>query len=174
MIICVLLLLYAVSLLMFVTFYYIFGYSATAMQETFEQCLTEVPKRFITGSVNGQFIGSMMKLAQEIVPLALNNQLQQPQITNIISMELEHQDEEESNINENIEQPIDSIHTSRPSDFRIKSISKSMACESDVHHKHNSDQIDNQQKQQTTAPKSISKLFDEFIADFNASVERYW
>lgn len=158
----------------------------TELQETFEQCLAEVPKRFITGSVNGQFIGLMKKFAQDIVPLALNNQLQEPQITNIISMEPENQNECEANSNQNIEHPIDSIYTSRPSDFRIKSICESMTTKFVDHFEYVSDQKDNRHKQchqqqrvnrsttrQTAAPKSIRKLFDEYIADFNATIERY-
>lgn len=148
--------------------------SKTELQETFEQCLTEVPGRFIIGSVNGQFFGSMKKLAQEIIPLALNNQFQEPNITNRISFELddkdgdENENENELKTNQNIEYPIASIYTSRPSDFRIKSICESMTSEF-------VDRFNQPINEQTTktASKSIRKLFDEFIADFNASIERY-
>lgn len=159
----------------------IFGKIYIELQETYEQCLTEVPKRFITGSVNGQFIGSMKKLAQEIIPLALNNQFQEPKITNSISFEPdETQDQDEpSKTNQNIECPIDSTYISRPSDFRIKSIGNGISSEF-VEHNSNDDQQQQLLKHKTSgqttdtaAPKSIRKLFDEFIADFNASVERY-
>lgn len=129
----------------------------------------EVPDRFIVGSVNGRFIGSMKKLVQDIIPLALNNQFQEPKNTNRISFELDDQDENELKTNQNIEYPIASIYTSRPSDFRIKSICKSMTSES-LDHQFN--QATNKQTAEAT-PKSIRKLFDEFIADFNTSIERY-
>lgn len=129
----------------------------------------EVPDRFIVGSVNGQFIDSMKKLVQDIIPLALNNQFQEPKNTNRISFELDDQDENELKTNQNIEYPIASIYTSRPSDFRIMSICKSMTSES-LDHQFN--QVTNKQTAEA-APKSIRKLFDEFIADFNTSIERY-
>lgn len=154
----------------------------TEVQETYEQCFVEMPKRFITGSVNGQFIGSMKKLAQEIIPFALNNQFQEPKITNSISLELDHTDEDEFNTNQNIEHSIDSTYTSRPSDFRIKSICKTMTSEYVEHHEqhYSLDRNDiigsnhtNDETTQNDSPKSIRKLFDDFITDFNASVERY-
>lgn len=129
----------------------------------------EVPDRFIVGSVNAQFIGSMKKLVQDIIPLALNNQFQEPKNTNRISFELDDQDENELKTNQNIEYPIASIYTSRPSDFRIKSICKSMTSKS---LDHQFSQVTNKQTAEA-APKSIRKLFDEFIADFNTSIERY-
>lgn len=118
----------------------------------------------------------MKKLAQEIIPLALNNQFQEPKITNRISFEPADQDEDELKTNQNIEYPIASTHTSRPSDFRIKSICESPTSEFVDQFKHNVDQTKEQLTNgQTTetAPKSIRKLFDEFIVDFNTSIERY-
>lgn len=121
------------------------------MPDTGEQCAVEMPKRFITGSVTGQFIGSMKKLVQEIIPHAFNNQFQEPQITNTIP--LEHYAD---TANQNIECPADSTHTSRPSDFRIKPI-----CELDQPHNI------------PTTTKSFRKLFNEFIVDLDVSIERY-
>lgn len=141
-----------------------------------------MPKRFIVGSVNGQFIGSMKKLAQEIFPLALNNQFQEPQIINSLSLDVEHQTEGKTqlNTNQNVERSVDFTYTSRPSDFRIKSIREAMTSEFVGHLAHNFDHNDYQQQQyineETTkaaTPKSIRKLFDHCIAEFNASIEQY-
>lgn len=157
----------------------------TEIPETLEQCLAEVPKRFITGSVNGQFIDSMKKLVQ-IIPLALNNQFQEPKITNRISLELKYQDDTKSN--QDVKSSIEFTHTSRPSDFRIKSICESMTLDhlddnsgqktikSNNNNNNSSGSGTNKQQvnEQTieTASKPMCKLFDEFIADFSTSIER--
>lgn len=172
-------------------FFILIFWNRIELQETYEQCLKEVPMRFIIGSVNGQFISSMKKLTQEIIPLAFNNQFQEPKITNSILFEPDehhHGDRDEVKANQNIECSIDFTYTSRPSDFRIKSICDGKTLE---FVEHNSDRNDEQQQQQrkqkqqlqqkpktspttgTAAQKSIRKLFDEFIVDFNASIERY-
>lgn len=156
------------------------------LQETYEQCLKEVPMRYIIGSVNGQFISSMKKLTQEIVPLALNNQFQEPKITNSILFEPdENHDRNEVKANQNIDCSIDSTYMSRPSDFRIKSICDGKTLEFVEHNSDRNDEQQCKQRQQlqqkpktsrttaVAAPKSIRKLFDEFIVDLNASIERY-
>lgn len=156
----------------------------TELPESLEQCLAEVPKRFITGSVDGQFISSMKKLVQEIIPLALSNQFQEPKITNRISFELQHQGN--SKTNQDAKSLTEFTYISRPSDFRIKSICRSMTLEFHDHVDDNfggktNNKIDNgtnanakqQLNEQTiaTASKSMCKLFDEFIADFSTSID---
>lgn len=144
---------------------------------TIDKDTANVMQDFITGSVNGQFIVSMKKLAQEIIPLALNNQFQEPKITNIISLEFEN--DIETSTQQHAECPKDSVYITRPSDFRIRSICDDRNVEFDDHLVHNVDETANHkhdmQKKRKTAPtpKSMRKLFDEFIAEFNASVERY-
>lgn len=165
------------------------------LQKTFEQCLTEVSKRFITGSVNGQFIDSMKTVVQEITPLAFNNQFQEPKITNRISFELDIDDDPNKfKTNQDVKSSLDFTYETRPSDFRIKSICYGMnggkpsitlatqASASIVDHRTVDDDnlrareiCKHSTNDQTTetASKSIRKLFNEFIADFSTSIERY-
>lgn len=172
------------------------------LQKTFEECLTEVSKRFITGSVNGQFIDSMKTIVQEITPLAFNNQFQEPKITNRISFELDIGGNgkasdgapNEFKTNQDVKSSLDFTYETRPSDFRIKSICYGMnggrpsvalatpPSASIVDHRTIDDdnlsareicKYPTNEHTTETASKSIRKLFNEFIADFSTSIERY-
>lgn len=149
-----------------------FVVSVTTEKDATMQCITDVAKHFITGSVNGQFIGSMKKLTQEIIPLAFNNQFQEPKITNILLLDNEH--DAGTNTVQHIECPTDSAYITRPSDFRIKSICNGRNVEFNDHTEHSSDMQLHKNGTTTVAPKSMRTLFDKFIAEFNSSVERYY
>lgn len=129
----------------------------------------------------------MKRLVQEITPLAFNNQFQEPKITNRISFGLDDVDPDELKTNQDVKSSLDSTYETRPSDFRIKSICNGMNSDgrlsfaSIVDHRMDDDnfgakdsctQSTNSQTT-NTASKSMRKLFNEFIADLNTSIERY-
>lgn len=128
----------------------------------------------------------MKRLVQEITPLAFNNQFQEPKITNRISFELDDVDPDELKTNQDVKSSLDSTYETRPSDFRIKSIWNRMnrnglSSASAVDHRMDDNNFGTKDscKQSTnnqttkTASKSMRKLFNEFIADLNTSIERY-
>lgn len=107
----------------------------TENQASYEEYASEMLSKFIIGSTNGHFIGSMEILTQQIFPSAFNNQFQDPQTANNISFELddEYAACNTGNVKPKVyvkeegqqqkQQAIDNaVHTSRPSDFRLKAI----------------------------------------------------
>lgn len=132
----------------------------------------------------------MKRLVQEITPLAFNNQFQEPKITNRISFDVDDDvdvDPDELKTNQDVKSSLDSTYETRPSDFRIKSIWNRMSSDGQLSGASTVDRCmdDNNFgakdscKQSTsnqttkTASKSMRKLFNEFIADLNTSIERY-
>lgn len=131
----------------------------------------------------------MKRLVQEITPLAFNNQFQEPKITNRISFGLDDVDPNELKTNQDVKSSLDSTYETRPSDFRIKSICNGMNggrpslalasvsivdhCIDDNFRARDSCKQPTNNPTTKTASKSMRKLFNEFIADFNTSIERY-
>lgn len=119
-----------------------------------------MPKKFIIGSLNGQIINSMKNTFQDIFPLVFNNQFQDPNIMNNISL-LELNINVENNLNDNysIDTSHIDIYTSSPSDFRIDSV----ICD-----KTKTEQI---KKKSTAQSKPIRKLYDKFVVRFSESIK---
>lgn len=133
----------------------------------------------------------MEKLVQQIFPSAFDNQFQDPQTVNSISFEQLDNGCAASNTNQHQphkEQPsADAVYTSRPSDFRLKAIlceglatMQNDECRKQIVDDGNHLHKQQQQQQQKLAKsdgddqhKSMQKLFDEFIVDFNKSIEWY-
>lgn len=118
-----------------------------------------MPKKFVIGSLNGQIIDSMKNIFQDIFPVVFNNQFQDPNIINNVSI-LESNKNMENNLNDD---PIDTSHidiyTSSPSDFRIDSV----ICDKTA-----TEQI---KKKSTARSKPIRKLYDKFVVRFSESIK---
>lgn len=141
-------------------------------------------------------------LVQEITPFAFNNQFQEPKTANRIPFGMDSDvDLVKLKTNQDVKRSLDSTYETRPSDFRIKPICYGMnggrpsfasasgaaaaaapASASIVDHRFVD--VDNFRAKESckhstngqttqTASESIRKLFNEFIADFNTSIERY-
>lgn len=180
----------------------------TENQASYEEYASEMLSKFIIGSTNGHFIGSMEILTQQIFPSAFNNQFQDPQTANNISFELddEYAACNTGNVKPKVyvkeegqqqkQQAIDNaVHTSRPSDFRLKAILcahtkiqiddncrerivnaesslRQIDCSKEVIEKKKKDPNE-KKKTKGEERKSMQKLFDEFIVELNKSIEWY-
>lgn len=153
---------------------------------TYADCCAEMAKKFLIGSLQGQFIDAMDKLSRHIFPIAFSNQFQDPGTAN---SNLFDRIGERTNISNghNVSDAVyDNTYVMRPSDFRLKSIVwRAMACERSEQRRRNDDDgngdndADADEKETravgpTVQSKSICTQFERLLAEFNGIIEWYF
>lgn len=146
------------------------------MCEQYDECVAEMPKKIIIGSVNGKLVESMENLIRNIYPAIFDNQFQDPHTANnnLFSSD-EIQTEDDKNI---VVLSESSIDVSRPSDFRLKALFMANQCNKSEISQRNSlskENINVQQNSQKHLSNSkenrMQKYFDYFINRFSDSIE---
>lgn len=123
-------------------------------------------KKFLIGSLYGQFIDAMEKLSRHIFPIAFNNQFQDPGTAS--SNLFDAIEERDASTAHNIADANDeSTHILRPSDFRLKS----MVCRAPTIK--SADQQNDAPNESTAKTKSICTLYGKLLAEFIGTIEWY-
>lgn len=134
-------------------------------------------KKFLIGSLQGQFIDAMDKLSRHIFPIAFSNQFQDPGTAN--SNLFDGIGEQTNTSNHNVsDSDYDNTYGMRPSDFRLKSIvCRTGACERNEQQPNDDDgnaDADEQEKGSAGSmvqSKSICAQYERLLADFNGIIE---
>lgn len=141
---------------------------------TYADCCAEMAKKFLIGSLHGQFIDAMEKLSRHIFPIAFSNQFQDPGTAN--SNLFERIGERcASNADNIVDSNHDNTYVLRPSDFRLKSI----VCEAIEWNEQpptNKDDVDAcgrgaEPIDSIVQSKSIRSLYEQVFDEFNRTIK---